>query len=78
MRHGALRTGREPEGVRRLTAREREKRHVAADQLERAELYVVAAGQLELTDREVRRALESLRAEVRAVRDLLLRPRVMD
>jgi len=79
MPHRALRFDQGPEEeFRRRAEREREKRYVAAEQLERAELYVVAAAQLELADRDLRRALESLRADVQAVRDLLLRPRRVD
>ena len=78
MAHRLFQTVPHPEETARQAQREREKRRVAADQLERAELYVVAAAQLELADRELRRTLESLRAEVRAVHDLLLRPHLMD
>lgn len=79
MPHRALWADRGPEEeLRRRAEREREKRYVAAEQLERAELYVDAAAQLELADRDLRRALEWLRVDVRAVRDLLLRPRLVD
>lgn len=47
---------------------------LAVRQLERAELYVVSAINLELTAWEHRQALHDLRCQVLAVRDLLRRP----
>ena len=46
----------------------------AIQQLERAELYVVSAIELDLHDRERRLALHRLRCEVLAVCDMLRRP----
>ena len=77
MAHQVARTDPDPADQARLERREREKRYVAAEQLERAELYVVAAAQLELADRDLRRALESLRGDIHSVRDALLRPRLL-
>ncbi len=51
------------------------KTELALRQLERAELYVVSAIDLELEDRERRLALHQLRCEVLAVCNLLRRPR---
>lgn len=47
---------------------------LALRQLERAELYVVSAIELDLHDRERRLALHRLRCEVLAVCDVLRRP----
>jgi hypothetical protein len=47
---------------------------MAIRQLERAELYVVSAINLELSVWEHRQALHDLRCQVLAVRDLLRRP----
>lgn len=44
------------------------------DQLERAELYVVAALDLQSDDRDGRRLIEDLRAQIVAVRQTLARP----
>jgi hypothetical protein len=54
------------------------KLEIALDQLERAELYVVAAMNLELADPRRRRELGDLRAQVAATRRSLARPRVVD
>jgi hypothetical protein len=54
------------------------KLEVALDQLERAELYVVAAMNLELADARQRRELGDLRASLVATRRSLVRPRVVD
>lgn len=54
------------------------KLELAVRQLERAELYVVAAIELELADPERRRLLEGLRASLVAGRRSLTRPRVLD
>ena len=48
---------------------------MAIRQLERAELYVLSAIDLELADWEHRRALHDLRCEVLAVCDLLRQPK---
>ena len=53
---------------------EPEKVRIAIELVERAELYVVAAAEVGLSDGDRRRELESLRAETRAVRDFLHRP----
>ena len=50
----------------------------AVDQLERAELYVVAAIELELADWRQRRVLESLRATVALTRRSLTRPTLIE
>ena len=55
-------------------AEARERVEAAMQQLERAELYVVAAQQLLIDDPEHRRLLEDLRAQVDAVRRTLDRP----
>jgi hypothetical protein len=47
------------------------KRQLATDQLERAELYIVAAINLELENPALRRALHRLRGELLAVHELL-------
>ena len=49
----------------------------AIDQIERAELYVVQATELDLENAAHRLALEQLRAEMRAVRLLLRRPQAI-
>jgi hypothetical protein len=49
---------------------------LAMRQLERAELYVVSAINLELTDPVLRRALRLLHGQVLEVQDLLRRPHV--
>jgi hypothetical protein len=54
------------------------KLEVALDQLERAELYIVAAMNLDLADPRQRRELEDLRGSVAATRRSLARPRVVD
>jgi hypothetical protein len=69
---------RTDEGVRTDAAEELHKLETALQQLERAELYVVAALDLELEDPFRRRLLEDLRSEVAAVRRSLARPRVID
>ncbi len=51
---------------------------LALRQLERAELYVVSAIELQLESREQRRALDDLRRELLAARDLLRRPRPLE
>ncbi len=61
----------QPSHPRPEAAAEAEKLRVAVDLVERAELYVVSAITLGLADTERARDLESLRAEVRAVRDFL-------
>ena len=48
---------------------------LAVRQLERAELYVVSAINMDLPAWEHRQALHDLRCQVLAVRDLLRRPR---
>jgi hypothetical protein len=50
------------------------KARLAIDQLERAELYVVAAINLELENPTLRRALHLLRGELLAVQELLHKP----
>lgn len=50
----------------------------AIQQLERAELYVVAALEVGLEDPFQRRLLEDLRGQVAAARRSLARPRVID
>jgi hypothetical protein len=54
------------------------KLEVALDQLERAELYILAAMDLELADPRQRRELEDLRGQVAATRRSLARPRVVE
>jgi hypothetical protein len=54
---------------------EMRKAELAVRQLERAELYVVSAINLELATWEHSHALHRLRCEVLAVRDLLRQPR---
>ena len=54
---------------------EERKVEMAIRQLERAELYVLSAIDLELTAWEHRRALHDLRCEVLAVCDLLRQPK---
>lgn len=50
---------------------------LAIRQLERAELYVVAAINLELSNLEHRRALHRLRGELLAVHELLRKPHML-
>ncbi len=57
---------------------ELDKVEAALDQLERAELYIVAAIELDFSDPYRRRLLDDLRAQVVAVRRSLARPRVVD
>ncbi len=64
-----------PEVDARVEARKVE---AAVDQLERAELYVVAAIDLELADPRQRRLLESLRATVALTRRCLTRPSLLE
>lgn len=55
-----------------------ERRHVlraAIRQLERAEIYLAAVNYMELDDREARRAVSRLRAEVEGVRRYLAEKR---
>src|SRR5262249_48755857 len=54
------------------------KLELVLDQLERAELYLVAAINVGLSDPEQRRELEDLRAQLAATRRSLARPRVID
>ncbi len=65
-------------GVITDAAEELHKLETMLQQLERAELYVVAALDLELEDPFRRRLLEDLRSQVTAVRRSLTRPRVID
>ncbi len=65
-------------GVITDAAEELQKLETMLQQLERAELYVVAALDLELEDPFRRRLLEDLRSQVTAVRRSLTRPRVID
>ena len=65
-------------GVMADAAEELRKLETTLLQLERAELYVVAALDLELDDPFRRRLLEDLRSQVAAVRRSLTRPRVID
>ena len=58
--------------------KELEKIEAALDQLERAELYVVASIELDFSDPYRRRLLTDLRAQVAAARRSLARPRVVD
>ncbi len=57
---------------------ELDKVEAALDQLERAELYIVAAIELDFSDPYRHRLLDDLRAQVVAVRRSLARPRVVD
>lgn len=57
---------------------ELDKLEVAIQQLERAELYVVAALELGFVDAYRRRLLEDLRGQVASVRRSLTLPRVVD
>jgi uncharacterized NAD-dependent epimerase/dehydratase family protein len=55
-----------------------ERRHVlraAVRQLERAEIYLAAVNYMDLDDREARRAVSRLRAEVESVRRYLAEKR---
>jgi hypothetical protein len=54
---------------------ERDRLAETLDQLERAELYVAAALDLQAEDRWRRRLIEDLRAQLAAVRRSLARPR---
>ena len=66
---------REPEPDREEELRKTE---LAIRQLERAELYVVSAINLDLERWEVRQALHDLRCQVLEVCDLLRRPRPVE
>lgn len=67
--------GRQPEPDPDEEARKVE---MAARQLERAELYVVSAINLDLERWELRQALHDLRCHVLEVSDLLRRPRPLE
>lgn len=71
-----LATSAPPDTGRAVRAVEEERSRLAdtLDQLERAELYVVAALDLQSDDRDRRRAIEDLRAQIVAVRRALARP----
>jgi hypothetical protein len=58
----------------RAVEEERSRLAATLDQLERAELYVVAALDLQSDDRDRRRLIEDLRAQIVAVRRALARP----
>src|SRR5215831_2502240 len=57
---------------------ELDKVEAALDQLERAELYIVASIELDFSDPYRHRLLSGLRAQVAATRRSLARPRVVD
>lgn len=66
---------------RNVTSSEKDELHkleTALQQLERAELYVVAAIELELEDAFRRRLLDDVRGQIAAARRSLTRPRVVD
>ena len=65
-----MRLSREPNG-------EIDKMRAVIDQLDRADLYLVAAGEVGLEDRDLRAQLEELHRTLVGVRDLIIRPRVM-
>jgi hypothetical protein len=69
-----LRLATTPAPDRKQAAEERDRLVATLDQLERAELYVVAALDLQFDDRDRRRLIEDLRAEIVAVRRALARP----
>lgn len=62
---------------RRQARDHRDELEEVLDQLERAELYVVAAAGVDLGDPERNQALERLRAELAATRRSLASPRVV-
>jgi hypothetical protein len=57
---------------------EPQKLRIAARQLEMAEAYLAAAVNVEVSDPEVRDALDLLYREVVGTRERLLRPRLVD
>lgn len=63
-----------PPEAGRSAEEERSRLADTLDQLERAELYVVAALGLQSADRDRRRAIEDLRAGIVALRRALVRP----
>ena len=63
-----------PAPDRKQAAEERDRLAATLDQLERAELYVVAALDLQADDRDGRRVIEDLRAQIVAVRRTLAMP----
>jgi hypothetical protein len=67
----------QPEPAPAAAQGEIRKLEIALEQLERAELYVCAAIEVELADPRRRRELEDLHATLRATRRSLSRPRVM-
>jgi hypothetical protein len=69
-----LRLATSPALEREWAAEERDRLAATLDQLERAELYVVAALDLQADDRDGRRLIEDLRAQIVAVRRTLARP----
>ena len=69
-----LRLATIPAPDRKQAAEERDRLAATLDQLERAELYVVAALDLQYEDRDRRRLIEDLRAEIVALRRALAKP----
>jgi len=67
----------EPEAVGTAGRREVRKLEIVIEQLERAELYVRAAMEVELADAERRRDLEDLHATLRATCRSIRRPRIV-
>lgn len=72
----AFKLGRS-ERARDRSADEAAKLRLAAAQLDCADLYLAAAVNLELEDRELRRMLDDLRRHALWVHDQLTRPRVI-
>jgi hypothetical protein len=68
----------EAESVPAVAYEEVRKLEIALEQLERAELYVSAAIEVDLADARRRRQLEDLYANLRATRRSLSRPHVAD